>query len=535
MVSNNFSKQYLKEVIRVKILSVTQMKELEEKIIERGLNQELLMENAGNALYSMLKNTYNLSDKKILILAGPGNNGGDALVLARKLKASDINSITLFVQSTDSYKGASLKNFDLFKIFDLSYKNLSNIEDLEGFINQFDIIVDGIFGIGLNKNIEGDIYKLIEIVNNSKKEVVSIDIPSGINADNGKVLGISIKAKKTLALGAFKKGNIFYPGAFYNGDLILDRISIPSSYTENIGTQFNVPKEYPDRNEDVNKGSFGKVLFVGGGRRYYGAPYMNSVSFLKSGGSYGNLACPESLVNTLALKAHEIVFYPLKETREGNISIENLKFIIDTSEKKDLVVIGGGFSQEEEPQRLINILISKITKALIIDADGLNAIKDRLDSLLAREFPTVLTPHMGEFSKLTGKSIEEIKANSVEIARNFAEKYRVILVLKDSKTIIANPKGEVYINTSGNSALAVAGSGDILAGLIAGQFALGLDLESASRMGVFLHGLCGDLLATDMGADGLMSEDILNHLPKTLKYYRDNYQYILKKYIPPII
>lgn len=519
----------------VKILSVSQMKELENTMFQIGLSQDLLMENAGIALYSLLRQSYDLDNKKILILSGPGNNGGDSFVLARKLKASGIYSEVLFTSGQENYAGSSLKNLQLLKTFDIKNNNLSNIEDLGNFIGRFDIIVDGIFGIGLNRNIDGSIYNLIDEVNKSKKEVISIDIPSGINANNGEVLGITIKAKKTLVLGAFKNGNIFYPGAFYNGELILDKISIPSSYLEKYLTEFNIPKEYEKRNENVNKGSFGKVLFVGGGKKYYGAPYMNSVAFLKSGGSYGNLACPESLVSTLALKAHEIVYYPLKETREGNISIENLKFIIDTSEKKDLVVIGGGFSQEEEPQRLINILISKINRPLIIDADGLNAMKDKLDSLFSRECPTVLTPHMGEFSRLTGKTIEEIKANSVELARTFAQKYRVILVLKDSKTIIASPEGKVYVNTSGNSGLAVAGSGDILAGVIAGQFALGLNLEEASRMGVFIHGLCGDLLTKEIGADGIMSEDILANLPKTLKYFRDNYEDILNRYIPQIL
>jgi len=158
----------------------------------------------------------------------------------------------------------------------------------------------------------------------------------------------------------------------------------------------------------------------------------------------------KAVASTLALKANEIVFYPLKETREGNISIENLKTIIDNGEEKDLVVVGGGFSLEEEPQRLINILVSKITKPLIIDADGLSALKDKTDILIQRTAPTVLTPHLGEMSRLCGKSIDSIKKDSVNIAREFATKFRVILVLKDARTIIAYPNGEVYINLTGN-------------------------------------------------------------------------------------
>ena len=265
----------------MKILSVSQMKELENTMFQIGLSQDLLMENAGNALYSLLRQSYDLDNKKILILSGPGNNGGDSFVLARKLKASGVYSEVLFTSGQENYKDSSLRNLQLLKAFDIINKNLSNIEDLGIFISKFHIIIDGIFGIGLNRNIDGFIYNLIDQVNKSKKEVISIDIPSGINANNGEVLGIAIKAKKTLVLGAFKNGNIFYPGASYNGELILDKISIPSSYLEKYLTEFNIPKEYEKRSEDVNKGSFGKVLFVGGGKKYYGSPNMNSVAFLK--------------------------------------------------------------------------------------------------------------------------------------------------------------------------------------------------------------------------------------------------------------
>lgn len=519
----------------MKILSTAQIKTSENLINTFGLNEELLMENAGLAIYTLLNKSYDLSKKKVLILAGPGNNGGDALVLARKLFSNNFSSELIITSGFDSYRGASRKNLDLIIKLSINHKNYFDIPDFSSYIKDFDLVIDGIFGTGLNKNIESPISEIIEALNHANKEVISIDIPSGIAGDSGKILGLAVKASKTLILGRPKPGNLIYPGKFYNGNLYLDKLSIPDSFLENINNEINIPIKYKKRNEDSNKGSFGKVLLVGGGKKYYGAPYLNSVSFLKSGGSYANLACPESLVGPLALKAHEIVFYPLKETREGNISIENLKTIIDISETKDLIVLGGGFSQEEEAQRLVNILISKINKPLLIDADGLNALKDKLDVLYNRNFPTILTPHLGEFSRLIGKSIEDIKNNIIELAREFSTKYRIILVLKDSRTIISTPSGKIYINTSGNSSLSVAGSGDILAGVIAGQFALGLTIEESAKMGVFLHGLCGDILAKTIGADGIMAEDILNNLPKTLKYYRENYDEILKEYLPQII
>lgn len=514
----------------MKIVSNIQMKNIEDAAINIGITQDLLMENAGIAVYSVLKKEYSLHYKKILVLCGPGNNGGDGLVLARKLFSNDVEVEVVFTAGVDNYRGSSRKNLDLLIKFDIPHKNYFDINNFEDYINKFDIIIDGIFGTGLNKSIDEITTEIIKTINASKKEIISIDIPSGVKGDSGEVNEVCIKASKTVALGRLKIGNLLYPGAYYCGDIFLDNISIPSGLTEDIKTYLNIPIKYKKRMESSHKGSFKKVFFVGGGKGYFGAPYLNSVSFLKSGGSYANLACPESLASILALKANEIVFFPLKETREGNISIENLKTIIDNGEEKDLVVVGGGFSLEEEPQRLINILVSKITKPLIIDADGLNALKDKTDVLIQRIAPTVLTPHLGEMARLCGKNIEEIKKDSVNIAREFATKFRVILVLKDARTIIAYPNGEVYVNITGNSALSVAGSGDILTGIISSQFSLGLSIEDAARMGVFIHGLCGDLLKETIGQDGVMAEDILNNLPKTLKYYRDNFHEILEKY-----
>ena len=514
----------------MKIVSNIQMKNIEDKAINLGINQELLMENAGIAIYSVLQRDFCLQNKKILILAGPGNNGGDGLVLARKLFSCDVEVEVVFTGGVDNYRGASRKNLDLLIKLGIPEKNYLDIENFETYINKFDIIVDGIFGTGLNKSIDDATIQIITAINSSKKEIVSIDIPSGVQGDNGYINEACVKASKTVVLGRPKIGNILYPGTYYCGDISFDNISIPSTLTEDIKTYLNTPFKYKKRMEDSHKGSFKKVFFVGGGKGYFGAPYLNSVSFLKSGGSYANLACPESVASTLALKANEIVFYPLKETREGNISIENLKTIIDNGEEKDLVVIGGGLSLEEEPQRLVNILVSKITKPLIIDADGLNALKDKTDILIQRIAPTVLTPHLGEMSRLCGKSIEDIKKDRVNIAREFATKFKVILVLKDARTIIAYPNGEVFINLTGNSALSVAGSGDILTGIISSQFSLGLSIEDAARMGVFIHGLCGDLIKETIGQDGVMAEDILNNLPKTLKYYRDNFDETIKKY-----
>ncbi len=510
------------------IVSNEEMINIENNVINSGLSQEILMENAGLGIFHLIKE--DVKYKNVLILCGAGNNGGDSLVIARKLFSNEINLEILFTSGVDSFRGSAKKNLDIINKLGIPQKSIVDIENFSKYLDNFDVIIDGIFGTGLNKNIEQPIFDIIKTINEKNKFIISIDIPSGINGNSGKIMGIALKSNKTIALGNLKIGNILYPGTYYSGDLYLNNLSISKKYNENIKTFINSPIKYKDRDENSHKGSFRKVLFVGGSKKYYGAPYLNAVSFLKSGGSYSNLACPEGIVAPIALKANEIVFHPLKETREGSISIENLKEILDISNDKELCIIGGGLSREEEPQRLVNILTSKIFKPIIIDADGLVALKDKMDSLLMREYPTILTPHLGEMSILINKSVEEIKEDIINISRNFATRYRVILVLKDSRTIIALPNGEVFVNLSGNSALSVAGSGDILTGVIAAQFALGLSIEESARMGVFIHGLCGDLLKDSIGQDGVMAQDILNYLPKTLKYFRENYSTIKNKY-----
>ncbi len=518
------------------ILNVREMKEFDKKATELlGIKEEILMENASIDTYSTLKRRRKLEEDNILIVAGSGNNGGDGLALARKLYSANCKVSILFAGGTDNYSHCARNNYEIIKRIGIKTYVYEEVKDEYDFYNRYTLIIDGIFGISLDRPVEGSYYDIIKEINQGKAYVVSLDIPSGLDSNKGEIKGICIEADMTVAYGSLKLGHILGQGRNCCGEIYLSKISIPDQLYQKNGVELNLPVLLPKRNNNSHKGNFGNILFIGGGSKYYGAPYFNSVAFLKSGGGYSRLACPQGIVNSLAVKANEVVYYPMKESSSGNLSIENLKQILDFCKNMRLVALGGGFSLEEESQRLAQILISKLECPILIDADGLIALSEKMDLLYMRKHPTILTPHLGEMSRLTGLSVENISKNIVEIAREFAKKYRVILVLKDHKTIIAYPDGRCKINDSGNSVLAVAGSGDILTGIIAGQFALGHTLEDACSTGVFIHGYVGDLVSNKLGYDGVMAEDILNTITEAIRNYREDYINLRKSYEVEVI
>ncbi|MEJ2356176.1 MAG: NAD(P)H-hydrate dehydratase, partial [candidate division WOR-3 bacterium] len=281
-----------------------------------------------------------------------------------------------------------------------------------------------------------------------------------------------------------------------------------------------------ERDKDTHKGSFGKGLFISGAKKYLGAPYFSSMSFLKAGGGLSYLATPESISSSIGKKGKELVLLPQEETKAGSICKENLKDLIKFSKEVDFVVIGPGLSLDNETQDLVRSLIQKIKKPLLIDGDGLTALKDNLKILKKRKNLTVLTPHPGEFIRLFGGKIKETKTHRVKITQEKAKEYGCYIVFKGANSLIGCPDGKVFINLTGNPGMATAGSGDVLTGIIAAMFKIvpgdtkEKRFENAIRTGVFIHGLAGDLIAKEKGKDGITATDILNSIPQAIKKYR---------------
>ncbi|MCJ7737541.1 MAG: NAD(P)H-hydrate dehydratase, partial [Anaerolineae bacterium] len=368
----------------------------------------------------------------------------------------------------------------------------------------------------------GRYREVIEIINASSKPVMSIDIPSGISGDSGQVMGCAVQADYTVTFGLPKLGNLLYPGFAHGGKLFVSHISFPPELTasESVLLATNDPLPIPPRRPDGHKGSFGDVLFIAGAAGYYGAPYFAAMSFMRAGGGYSRLAAPASIVPFLANKGSEIVYVPQAETADGGIALENRDALLELAGRMDLVVVGPGLSLQPETQQLVRELAATIEKPLLVDGDGITALCLDLDIIRHRGAPTVLTPHLGEMARITGLSVEDIRVDRVSVLQRKAAEIGAIIVLKGAHSLVGYPDGRVFVNLSGNSGMATAGSGDVLTGTIAAMYGLGLSIEDAVRQGVFVHGFAGDLAAEARGEDGMTAQDILDHLPLAMKAIR---------------
>jgi len=508
----------------MKVSKVTEMRSLDHYAIEKlAIPQEILMENAGLSSYFVILNEFGIRDKKFVIICSIGNNGGDGLVVARKILSNGGDAKVFILGDVNKFKGAAKINFDTVSKLPIEIRHIESIESIKSDVLHCDVIVDAIFGTGLSRNVEGLYKDVISLINESGKKVFSIDIPSGINGDTGEIMGAAVKADYTVTFGLPKIGNMLFPGYEYCGKLYVTHISFPPSLynKDSIKVAINNYIPLPPKDKNAHKGDFGEALFIAGASSYFGAPYFSALSFLKAGGGYSRLAAPVSVTPFIANKGSEIVFIPQKETDSGSISLANRDSLLKLSKTMDMVVIGPGLSLNEETQHLTRELTAKIEKPLLIDGDGITAISKDLGIIKKRKWPTILTPHLGEMSRITKMSVTDLDKNKIDVLQSTSKELNAIIVLKGAHSLIGYPDEKVYINMSGNPGMASAGSGDVLTGTIAAMFGLGLPIEDAVRKGVFIHGFAGDLAAEDIGEDGITAQDILDYLPLAVKIDRE--------------
>jgi hydroxyethylthiazole kinase-like uncharacterized protein yjeF len=508
----------------MKVSRISEMRALDRTAIEKyGIVEELLMENAGEAVYFVLSKEFGIKDKKFLVFCGMGNNGGDGFVVARKIHSNG-GAVKVFVLGDQSkFKGAAKINLDIVSRLPIEVQKVESIEAIKVDVAHCDAIVDAILGTGITRDVKGLYRDAIELINESGKPVFSVDIPSGVHGDTGKVMGTAVKADYTVTFGLPKIGNMLFPGYDLGGKLYVSHISFPPSIynADSLKVEINHPVKLPPRDKNAHKGDFGEVLFIAGAASYFGAPYFSALSFLKAGGGYSRLAAPESITPFIATKGSEIVFVPQKETSSGSIALESKRALLELSEGMDMVVLGPGLSLEEEAQQLARELAKEVNKPLLIDGDGITALCEDLRIIKERKAETILTPHLGEMSRITKTSVREIDTNKIDILQRTARELNAIIVLKGAHSLIGYPDERVFVNMSGNPGMATAGSGDVLTGTIAAMFGLGLPLQDAVRKGVFIHGLSGDLAAEDKGQDGITAQDILDYLPLAVKMDRE--------------
>ncbi len=495
-------------------------------IEEFGIPGLVLMENAGLAAASLIHETVpDLLEKKVLVVCGKGNNGGDGFVIARHLFIDGAQVDVLLLGKRQQLKSDARVNADIaFKmgvpIHEISEKNLTAQNHL---FRHCHIIVDALFGTGLTKPAGGLYEKVIKKVNASKKYVVAVDIPSGVESDSGHLSGPHIKADVTAALALLKRSHLLFPAAESMGEVQILDISIPQEAVE----QQDIPVAWlelddiqsliPKRPTNTHKGDYGHTLVVAGSKGKGGAAGLTGLAALRAGAGLVTLAVPESCHQALEFNPLETMTVSLPETKSGCISTQALETIVKNLKGKSALAIGPGVSTEKATIQLLEALLPQVECPLIIDADGLNALGTSGSLIDQIRAETVLTPHPKEMSRLSGWSVQDILNQRIERASEFAQAHKVTLLLKGARTLVAFADGTVLVNPTGNPGMATAGSGDVLTGLIAGLVSQGLSVPSATAAGAFIHGMAGDLYAEAKHEIPLIASDLLEQIPEALK------------------
>jgi NAD(P)H-hydrate epimerase len=521
----------------MKVSRVEEMRDLDRRATEEyGISQEILMENAGDASYFVILTELGVRGMKFAVFGGTGNNGGDGFVVARKLHSMGGDVKVFMLDDSSNLSGPAKANFEILSRMPVEIQKIESIESIRRDVLHCDAIVDAIFGTGLTRAPSGLYEAAIELINDSGRIVFSLDIPSGVNGDSGAVEGVAVQSDFTITYGLPKIGNMLYPGFGLCGKLYVSHISFPTSLqkADSIKVHVNRLIGLPERDMDAHKGSCGKALFIAGSASYLGAPYFAAISFLKAGGGLSYLATPKSIAPFLAAKGSEVVFVPQSDTDSGSLSLSCLEVLLEFSSGVDMVVLGPGLSLNTETQELVRELAQKIEVPLLVDGDGITALTADVGLVKTRKAPTILTPHSGEMARIAGKDITEVNAYRINVLQDIAGSLNAIIVLKGAHSLIGYPDGTVYINTSGNPGMATAGSGDALTGTIAAMYGLGLSVDEAVRMGVFIHGLSGDIAADEKGEDGITAQDIVDYLPDAMKSCREEFDDISENFYETI-
>jgi hydroxyethylthiazole kinase-like uncharacterized protein yjeF len=492
-------------------------------IHDMGIPGVVLMENAARGATRLFLDHFKPApDAHVLVLCGRGNNGGDGYVMARYLHNAGLKITVVVLATFEKISGDALINLDLIRGMGLQILEVQAEKQWQShrfLLNQCDYIIDGIFGTGLNAPVRGFYAQVIQDVNKAKSPVMAIDIPSGLNADTGQIMGDAVKAELTVTFGFPKIGQLLFPGAELVGRLTRIDIGIPNAATEQIPARYHLiePDDFSSlfRGErpDIHKGNRGHLLVLAGSTGKTGAAAMTAVGALRAGAGLVTVGVPKGLNAILENKLTEAMTAPLPETDEGTLSLAAENTIHQLMEGKTAVALGPGLSTHQETTALVRRIVGRCPLPMVIDADGLNALSGHLEALVPAQGKTILTPHPGEMARLSGMSTGEIQADRIGTAAKFAEDHRCCLVLKGARTLIAEPGGAVYVNPTGNPALSSGGTGDVLTGLVAGFAARGWPLTKAAVCGTYLHGLAADFLAEDMGEFGMLAGELLDVLP----------------------
>ncbi len=513
-----------------RVVTAKEMQWCDETTIKGiGVPGLLLMENAGKAVLGVMRTVLgDLAGKRVVILCGKGNNGGDGYVLARHLTNTGAQ-IFMFLTSTPAeLKGDAFTNFTLLKKIAARSEPPVTIQRYSKqaieTLGRIDCIVDAMFGTGFAGSLKHPVLGLIEWVNAQRVPVFAVDIPSGLNATTGVVENGAIRASHTVTFGLRKTGLLLNQGKEYCGEIHVADIGIPKFVSEakTLSKTFlvggaDVQRVLPRRSNTAHKYSVGKVLVIAGSKGLTGAASLCATSALRTGAGAVLLCVPESVYPTMARKLTEVMVMPLPATEEGTIGEKAYDVLAPKLKWADVVAIGPGLSQNRETRSVVLSILKEHPGRLLIDADGLNAVATEGMSVLKKfRGEAILTPHAGEFARLNEKKSEEVERDRIEMPRSLARNVHATVVLKGAPTVTVAPDGTVIVNSTGNPGMATIGSGDVLSGMIASLWAQGCPTEAAAWAGVFLHGLAGDRAKEALGERSIVAGDLITFLPKAL-------------------
>lgn len=507
----------------MKVVTAEEMKQLDKLAMEEyGVAGLLLMDQASKAVAEAVLEILPEDKQKVVVFCGKGNNGGDGFGAARWLDSFGINTkVYLVGAALDEVKGDAAKELAMLQQAGVQVVVLNNEDDLlvaELVCAKCGVVVDAMLGTGFAGELGDNYASVCQLINDSGKPVVAVDIPTGVNADDGSAAEHAVAATMTITMELPKVGLFMYPAVDYVGQLYAANIGMPQKLVADCPSKKFLVDEamvkslLPLRAGNAHKGDAGKVVVCAGSPGYTGAAALCSYAAVRSGAGLVTLTTPLSSREVLAVKLTEVMVHGLLERMPGVLGGGAVSDVVGRSNKADVLAIGPGLGTSESTMEVVRSMLEQVQVPVVIDADALTALKDHTELLTKMEAPKVLTPHPGELARLIGLTADEVDKKRVELAAKYAQEWKAVVVLKGAPTVIGCPDGTVYINSSGCSAMATGGSGDVLTGIIAALAGQGISLSEAAVCAVYLHGKAGEAAAEKYPAIGAMQ--LIDFLPK---------------------
>ena len=509
------------------LVTADEMREMDHRTIEAfGVPGRVLMENAGVGATNVMQAHFpGLESRKVGVLAGRGNNGGDGFVIARYLSFGGVKVTVFLLSKKNRVKGdagANLALLDPLGIPVVEVHDSAGLKKQKAAMRRQDIWVDALLGTGLNADVRGHYREAIDFINRLNKPVLSADVPSGLNADTGQVCGTCIRAQVTATFGFAKIGLKVFPGAELCGELETIDIGIPPFIAEAVNprqfllTGMALGTIFGSRTPEAHKGTTGHVLVIAGSPGKTGAASMTAMAAMRAGAGLVSLGVPEGLNPVVEPQVTEVMTVPLPETDSGSLDASAWSIVQAHLSGKRCLAVGPGVGTGVGVGKLLFSLLKNARVPLVLDADAINILVKDLQVLKNVRVPVIITPHPGEMARLLHTTPKRVQQDRVGCARDFAEAFGVHVVLKGAATVIAHPDGSAYINSTGNPGMASGGMGDVLTGMIAGFIAQGYAAEAAAKLGVYLHGLAADHLCEQKGPFGFLATEVMDRIPEEI-------------------